>query len=164
MSSRREAKAQKELERQASRAPPVGPSGRALGGRGPGGRGLGGRGPAGSGLISSRQSIRPSHKGFGADGGGRRLPGSGDSANKVLGVGVNEALINRRKLIAVEPDEDDESDDESFWEEEEGAVSFCYFSCSYSRVRIRVVVFACSYSCSCSCSCSFTASSCFHVV
>lgn len=131
---RRELKAKKELEAAASDPPPMtaAPSTR------------GGRGMRGRGMISSRRSIRPSSRdGFGGGGGrglGRGGPsGRGGGANelKPLGLGVNEDLINRRRLIMAGPEDgsDDESDDD--WDEQ-GAVSGCG---SDGRWRAGLVVF-----------------------
>lgn len=85
-------------------------------------------------MASSRQSVRPSQHGFG----GRGLGGSAamQSSKKPLGLGVNEAMLQRRGLIAVGP-EDDDDDDEFDWDDEEGAVSLAVV------VVFVVVVVAC---------------------
>ncbi|CAM9332216.1 unnamed protein product [Ectocarpus fasciculatus] len=133
---RRELKAKKELEAAASAPPPMtaGPSVR------------GGRGMRGGGMISSRQSIRPSSRdGFGGGRGrglGRGGPsgrGGGAGELKPLGLGVNEDLMNRRRLIMAGPEDgsdDDESDDD--WDEQ-GAVQDEYERIKTQRVNEAVM-------------------------
>lgn len=134
----------------------------------------GGRGMRGGGMMSSRQSVRPSSKdGFGGRGGGvasrsgrgiglsglSGRGGGGGTDLKPMGVGFNEALLNRRALIAVGPDDDDD-DSDSDWDDEQGVVSrgcgkgedvpFCFVCLCVSFVCF-VCLCVCESFCLCVC-------------